>query len=84
MSENDPLRLYTAFREAMIEWVDENAFRFVRPSREHWPEGVKSRKEASEYYGGKAADEIIENMDEILVERAEREGPFDDGGEIER
>jgi hypothetical protein len=49
-------------RDAVHEWVEENAFRFVRPSREHWPKGVDSREEATEYYGDKATADIIDAM----------------------
>lgn len=52
-----------AFEEAMIQWVGENAYRFVRPEREYWPDEINSRIQANEYYGKRAADEIIEYME---------------------
>lgn len=75
--EQDPLKLYVAFRRAMERFVEENAFRFVRSQREYWPEGVDSREDANEYYGQKYADEIIGYLDEELAEGVDLERYLD-------
>lgn len=47
---------------ASIEWVRENAARFVCPGREYWPDYVDSRDEAIKYYGIELANEIADKM----------------------
>lgn len=65
----DPLTMYRAFREAMVQWTAENRGRFVVPGIEYWPEGVDSRKEAHRHYGEQYADEVIECFENQLADQ---------------
>lgn len=67
----DPLLMYRTFQEAVAEWMEENRFRFMIPSREYWPEGVDSREASREHYSEEAATEIIENWEEKYNEAVE-------------
>lgn len=65
--QHSPLTRYLAFRQAVVEWVEENSNRFVCPSAEHWPENVDNRRDALDHYGEEAADDILELYEENLT-----------------
>jgi hypothetical protein len=52
-------------RSGIRNWVEDNAFSFVRPSKDNWPEGVESREEATEC----VVDEIVEEIPEEAYKR---------------
>jgi hypothetical protein len=77
MTDEDPLLRYMAFRQAVCDWFEENANRFVVPGIEHWPEDVENKPEAVEHYGEAAADDIIDRMEDVLATESDGAEHFD-------
>lgn len=66
--DSDDYKQYRTFKNAVAQWMEDHAHRFVIPSTEHWPDDIDNSDDALDHYSKQATDEIIDNWNAIVQE----------------